>query len=378
MLLVEDDGEILNALVTLLEGPERSLVACRDIESARLMLERLPVTHLVSDIGLASFSYAGLDLIQHALRHAPGAKIILMSGMSTPGLREEAQRRGATAFLRKPFPVEELEAHLAVTASAPDPRQPPAELMVVPLLDEIMADPGLTSVFQPICRLDEPNAPPMGFEGLTRLATNTPFRDPELLFRYAFEKERAADFELHSLERHWTAGAALPASPLLFTNIHPSVLDAGSRLTEAVLRAPIPPERLVLELTEQGPIPRTQSARDTVETLRGHGVRFAFDDLGMAYSHLQFLEHIRPAFLKISQHFGMSMATNAMSATVVRSLLHLAENVSAMLILEGIEDARTLEQARELGVPLGQGYFYARPASSDTFSQRSAVPRQPT
>src|SRR5258706_10040666 len=38
---------------------------------------------------------------------------------------------------------------------------------------------------------------------------------------------------------------------------------------------------------------------ESIDRLRGLGARFAFDDVGVAYSHLPLIERIRPSYLKI-------------------------------------------------------------------------------
>jgi EAL domain-containing protein (putative c-di-GMP-specific phosphodiesterase class I) len=49
------------------------------------------------------------------------------------------------------------------------------------------------------------------------------------------------------------------------------------------------------------------------------------------------------------------------------NLLSLANDFNCDLILEGIEDEATAMMAAHLGIPLGQGYFFARPADPSAF-----------
>ena len=49
---------------------------------------------------------------------------------------------------------------------------------------------------------------------------------------------------------------------------------------------------------------------------------------------------------------------------LVANLLSLARDFDASLILEGIETGETAAAARALGIPFGQGYFYARSLTS--------------
>jgi EAL domain-containing protein (putative c-di-GMP-specific phosphodiesterase class I) len=127
-------------------------------------------------------------------------------------------------------------------------------------------------------------------------------------------------------------------------------------------------DRVVLEITEQGSLAKTFSLMQPVEELRQLGIRFAFDDVGVAYSHLPLIADIRPSFLKISQHFGTGFETDPTRMKIVMNLLSLARDFNCQLILEGIEDQSTADAAAELGIPLGQGFLFGRPADATAFA----------
>jgi DNA-binding NtrC family response regulator len=75
-----------------------------------VVLERTKVATMVTDVRFSGpFGFEGLDVVMHALEKAPGIRIILMSGNATPELESEGFRRGARAFLQKPFGLESLE-----------------------------------------------------------------------------------------------------------------------------------------------------------------------------------------------------------------------------------------------------------------------------
>lgn len=375
ILIVDDDRDLLSGLGTALAREDRSVILCQDLESAKLLIEAIPVTHVVSDIRLTGpFEFEGLGLVQYVRERSPRTIVILMSGIFSPELELEAQNRGSVALLHKPFSVEDLERAIeqfpvndrfAIGDDAPDVVLP--ELIEVPILDDIIESSCLGSVFQPIHRLDDGANAIFGFEALTRLNTESPFRDPALLFRYAADKRRVAELELACLRRACEEGAPLTARGLLFVNIDPAVFSAGKRLTDVVLNAAVPPAKLILEITEQAPLRDEPVVWETIAELRRAGVRFAFDDVGVAYSHFPHIARVEPAFLKISQHFGTSFETDRVSEMIVRSVLQLATNLSRQLILEGIETEATLKAAIDLGIHFGQGYYFAKPAPCGQF-----------
>jgi len=114
-LIVDDDEQITEALALFIAGPDRQVVTCNDIESAQLVLERMPISEVLADVQFSGrFGFEGLALIRHVREFAPSARVILMSGRASAELREEATALGAHALLEKPFDPEILESLLTL------------------------------------------------------------------------------------------------------------------------------------------------------------------------------------------------------------------------------------------------------------------------
>jgi EAL domain-containing protein (putative c-di-GMP-specific phosphodiesterase class I) len=169
------------------------------------------------------------------------------------------------------------------------------------------------------------------------------------------------------------AGASLASSAPLFLNVHPEVFSSGPRLRDAVISSArtsgVGLNRIVLEITEQASLGSDRKVLETIAHLKTVGVRFAFDDVGIAYSHLPLIDKIRPTFLKISQNFGTGFETDNTKTKIVRNLISLASDFDCELILEGIETASTAKAATDLGIPFGQGFYFARPADAASLLQ---------
>jgi EAL domain-containing protein (putative c-di-GMP-specific phosphodiesterase class I) len=59
---------------------------------------------------------------------------------------------------------------------------------------------------------------------------------------------------------------------------------------------------------------------------------------------------------------------------VVKAILDMSVGLGATVIAEGIQTREEVEVLRELGVPWGQGYFYARPI--DPYAAQPAAFRE--
>ncbi|MFG1867943.1 putative bifunctional diguanylate cyclase/phosphodiesterase [Micromonospora arborensis] len=152
-------------------------------------------------------------------------------------------------------------------------------------------------------------------------------------------------------------------------NVSPrSLLDArfpGSVL--ARLRAhDLPPDRLVLELTETLTLSQLDVVDRVLSRLRDEGVRLALDDFGTGYSSLSLLSRIPVHELKIDRSFVTTMESSAEAAAVIRSTLDLGRSLDLDVVAEGVESEPQRRALWELGCVAGQGHLFARPVPAGT------------
>jgi EAL domain-containing protein (putative c-di-GMP-specific phosphodiesterase class I) len=362
MILVVDDHEpVADGLAEALHDEGYRVIVCYDAESAEVVVENAPITAIICDIRLTgSFRFEGLDFLEHAQRYAPSARVALISGNVTSDIREESLKRGADLVLAKPFAISDLEPLLAGSRNGSFP------LQRVPLLQEMLVEGAMSTRYQSVYRLSD--GTPIGLESLATVTVESFLNRPDLVFEYAERKRGITDLEIACVARAFEISTVL-GDDLLFINVHPAVLADGSRLSDALFMSSqkhgIPLDRVVLEITEQAAIRWDDDLGRVVDTLRAQGLHFAFDDVGMAYSHLTLIERFLPRYLKVSQHFGTGFESDSTRLKLVRNILSLARDFHADLILEGIETAATLEAARVEGIPFGQGYYLARPKTRE-------------
>src|SRR5438034_568420 len=359
ILIIDDDLQIGMALAIGLERRGRHIIVCRDMESADLVSERFNLTHVITDIKLTGpFRFEGLEIVDRVKRQHQTANVYVISGHVTDERRAEAHRRGAGAVLGKPFSVDRIERLIPVPSADIE-----GIVTFVPMLDEILHSDLITPQFQPIVWTENPRYA-VGFEALTRLRSDSLLSDPVLLFRYAAAKGRVVDLELATATASIAAGRGLAELGILSVNIHPDVFLQADRFFQAIADAcadvELAPQRLVLEITEQGPLRDLSSVEAVSTMMRSIGFRFAFDDVGSAYSHLRAIAAVRPSYLKISQHFGTACDESEVNRKIVRNVEALARSFSSEVVLEGVETEPTAAFARELGIRFDKGYLYNR------------------
>jgi EAL domain-containing protein (putative c-di-GMP-specific phosphodiesterase class I)/ActR/RegA family two-component response regulator len=370
VLILDDDVMITQALSAGLARRGRTIITCNDLEGAEIIVEWLKPSHVVSDVRLTgAFGYEGLDFIRFVKRHSADTRIILMTGDAPEALQLEASERGAVGFLQKPFEVAALDSVLDMMAPPRVGSEEWPDVIHVPLLDDVLNEGIIFTAFQPIVRLA--SGQHVGFEALARVHTNSPLRNPETLFKYALRKHRVTDLEMVCIRTSLALGAQLAKAAPLFLNVHPTVFASGTAIRDLLLREAekneIDPGRIVLEITEQASLTNDRKVIDAIQQLKGTGVRFAFDDVGVAYSHLPFIDTVRPSFLKISQAFGTGFENDATRTKIIQNLMALAKDFDCDVILEGIETQATAAAALDLGLKYGQGFLFGEPAAATSF-----------
>jgi EAL domain-containing protein (putative c-di-GMP-specific phosphodiesterase class I)/ActR/RegA family two-component response regulator len=380
VLVLDDDPLVTEGLSMGLEDRGRTVISCNDLESAQIVVETLKPTHIVADVRLTgAFAFEGLDFIDYAKQHSPASRVILMTGDASEALQLEASSRGAVAFLQKPFGGRQLGALINLMTSGDAPDIAAAQMIRMPLLDDILKGKDLSPVFQPIVKLGNASGQPFGYESLARCRTDSPLQNAALLFEYASRKKRLHDLEFECIRRTVAAAATSPAlaGATLFLNLHPTVMSSGVQLLE-VLRAVDPDvlRNLVLEITEHAALSETSDVFTAIDQIRALGVRFAFDDFGLAHSHLSAIGRIRPSYLKISHDFGFGFEADPTKIKIVTNIMSIARDFGCGVILEGIEHQSTANAAAELGILMGQGYLFGRPveASALISEHRSIAP----
>lgn len=140
-------------------------------------------------------------------------------------------------------------------------------------------------------------------------------------------------------------------------------------LLSACQASDLPPERVVLELTETATLEDPAKAQQTLSHLREEGFKLSIDDFGNNNTSMSQLASLPFTKLKIDKSFVTTMEVSSKSRKVVASTLKLAESLKLETIAEGIENTLAAIGLRELGCRYGQGYYFARPMDQSTTLQ---------
>ena len=136
--------------------------------------------------------------------------------------------------------------------------------------------------------------------------------------------------------------------------------DFVSHVEEALAASQLPPERLVLELTESVVIDTTD-VDVRLAALRLQGVKIALDDFGTGYGSLVYLQRLPIDIVKIDKSFTQTIDTDASGKALLDAIVGFGTALGTRLVAEGIERPAQDEVVQRLGIQSGQGFHYGRP-----------------
>lgn len=233
-------------------------------------------------------------------------------------------------------------------------------------LQKIIIEEKLTTVFQPI--VDLQNLEVFGYEALSRGPEDSEFSDPTILFMIA--SECGLSFELDRLCRHMALIRVpeLSTDKKIFVNtlgmtIHDPEFR-GIYLKELLKDLDIKPENVIFEISEKLAIDNYEIFRGALKDYNDIGIVHAGDDFGTGYSDLERIMELNPGYLKIDISFIRDIHKSYIKQEIVRAMVSLANRIRSQIIVEGIETREEYEKLRELKVPFGQGYLFARPSET--------------
>lgn len=147
---------------------------------------------------------------------------------------------------------------------------------------------------------------------------------------------------------------------------------------KAANEANFPLEKIIFEITEIEKVSDNSHLTNIVNEYQRQGFKTAIDDFGAGYSGLNLLSAFQPDFLKLDMELVRDIDMSFVKQTIVKGILHVADDLGISVIAEGIETKNELDVLRDFGINLLQGYYFARPTfeslahvSPDVFAEKT-------
>ncbi len=149
-------------------------------------------------------------------------------------------------------------------------------------------------------------------------------------------------------------------------------------IAQALADSGLPPEALVLEVTESLLMSETTETVDALSGIHAMGVGLAIDDFGTGESSLARLKRFPVKVLKIDKSFVDGLGILETDEAIVAAIVQLSKALGLVVLAEGVETPAQLERVAALGCDLYQGYLMSRPIIADhvDFSKKAETTPQ--
>jgi EAL domain-containing protein (putative c-di-GMP-specific phosphodiesterase class I)/CheY-like chemotaxis protein len=389
VMLVDDEETVLDVMTEVMSS-DRSIdvvATARDPREAYVLAtESRPDVALV-DVRMPG---GGGPVAARGIRRgSPDTRVVAVSADADPEVVISMITAGATGYIGKDEPVEQLlravhrsaEGRATISVGSIEAT---AELLAEQLSDHearaaraaadrvatAIVGPGLHMVFQPIVELSSGRI--LGLEALARF-TDRPRRSPDTWFAEAAKVGLLEELELEAVRRAVGELRHVPTGAFLSINLSPETLGSDGL---AELIDPSVARRIVIEITERSRIRGYDTLIARMRPLRALGVRFAIDDVGAGFSSLERVIHLEPDFMKLDGSTVTGLAEDPMRRALIERLVSFSDDIGVSVIAEGIEGRRDLDVLRTLYVPYGQGHYLGRPGPIPAAADVEAWPGQ--
>ncbi|MDD2684795.1 MAG: EAL domain-containing protein [Gallionella sp.] len=115
-------------------------------------------------------------------------------------------------------------------------------------------------------------------------------------------------------------------------------------------------KRIVFEFAEFGVVQNLAALADFVGKARQLGADFAVDNFGLHHSAFEYLQTLRPAYIKLSASFIIDLINSRENQFFISSIVKITKPLEIKSIAMGVENEVLLAKLKELGVDGYQGY----------------------
>ncbi|MGR6900041.1 EAL domain-containing protein [Glutamicibacter sp. V16R2B1] len=162
----------------------------------------------------------------------------------------------------------------------------------------------------------------------------------------------------------WRRGQRVSEDFRVQVNVTPSELTDlafSDKVTQKLREHEIPPECLVIEVTEERYISGDRPELYSLRALRELGVRVFIDDFGAGYSSFGYLSKLPVAGVKVDRSITIGVDSDPKQRAVMQAVLDLAVACGLECIVEGVETEAEAAVLRTLGAHCLQGFLFGRP-----------------
>jgi len=229
-------------------------------------------------------------------------------------------------------------------------------------IKSVIANNRFRFVFQPI--VDLRTCLPHHFEILARLDDGT---SPFEFVTFAESMGMIMDFDLAICRRaiDYLLREASTAPPPLAVNLSGQSLENDlfvSAFLKLLCNHKDFGQQLMFEVTESTEILDLESVGEVVKSIQEAGFSVCLDDFGAGAASFQYLHALPVDYVKIDGAYVQRILDSERDLILLSNLTRLCCDLNIKTIGEMIETEGQFEKLKEIGVDMGQGFLFGKPA----------------
>ena len=153
-------------------------------------------------------------------------------------------------------------------------------------------------------------------------------------------------------------GIILPVS----INVSPVQIKSTSFIADVkrtLARYNLDPHLIVIEVTETALIGDEERVIENLNAISALGVPISLDDFGTGYSSLSLLKKMPVSEVKIDRSFVNGIPMDTEDASIISSIISVAQNMRLEVVAEGVENEEQLAFLTVLNCEKVQGYYFS-------------------
>jgi diguanylate cyclase (GGDEF)-like protein len=143
----------------------------------------------------------------------------------------------------------------------------------------------------------------------------------------------------------------------------------ADEIASVIQATSVDPAQMCLEITESLAMDDVDLTSTILNRLHTLGVRVAIDDFGTGHSSLGYLARFPIDVVKIDQSFVRDIDRDQVKSAIVSAVVALSQAIGSTTVVEGVETVAQLEELRNLGCDVAQGFYFARPVAAASFDK---------
>jgi EAL domain-containing protein (putative c-di-GMP-specific phosphodiesterase class I) len=128
-------------------------------------------------------------------------------------------------------------------------------------------------------------------------------------------------------------------------------------------------QRVVFEITESSRITELAMVSNFIETLHKNGYEVCLDDFGAGGMSFQYLQRLNVDYVKVDRQYTQNLLNSNRDAVLLKNLARMCKELDIRVIGERIEEEAQAQKLQELGIEMGQGYYFGQPTVKPEYIQ---------